>query len=152
AGTGNANDGLDGREGDLSGINLDPVDGSFWVSQEFATFSNSFASTSWGEAIANFTVAPVVPTFADLGVTETGPATANEGDNNLTYTFTVTNTGPDSADNTVLTDSLGANLKFVSATTSQGSFTQSGSTVTFNLGSVANGGTATVTVTAQATE
>jgi uncharacterized repeat protein (TIGR01451 family) len=143
AGKGTVNDTLDGREGDLSGINIDPVDGSFWTSQEFATPSSRFGQGSWGEAIANFTV----PT-ADLALTGSGPATANEGDNNLTYTFTVTNGGPDAAPSTVLTDTLGANLTFVSATTSQGTFTQSGSTVTFNLGTIANGGSATVTVTA----
>jgi uncharacterized repeat protein (TIGR01451 family) len=152
AGTGTINDTLDGREGDLSGINLDPSDGSFWGTAEYATPSTVFAQGSWGTAVANFTVGPTSTATADLSVTNTGPPTATEGANNLTYTMGVTNGGPDSATGTVLTDTLGANLKFISATTSQGTFTQSGSTVTFNLGTLANGGTATVTVTAQATE
>jgi uncharacterized repeat protein (TIGR01451 family) len=151
AGTGTVTN-SDGREGDLSGINLDPSDGSFWVSQEFATHSSQFNTGSWGEAVANFTVAAATTGTADLALTGSGPMTATEGDNNLTYTFTVTSAGPDAAPSTVLTDTLGANLTFVSATTSQGTFTQSGSTVTFNLGTIANGGSATVTVTAQATE
>jgi hypothetical protein len=56
AGTGTVNDDFDGREGDLSGINLDPVDGSFWASAEYATPSTNFGVGSWGTAIANFTV------------------------------------------------------------------------------------------------
>jgi uncharacterized repeat protein (TIGR01451 family) len=151
-GTGSAVDTLDGREGDLSGINIDPSDGSFWVSQEFETFSNAFATGSWGEAIANFTLGATSTGSADLSLTESGPATANEGDSNLTYTFTVTNNGPDSATSPVLTDTIGTNLKFVSATTTSGTFTQSGSTVTFNMNTLANLATATATVTLQATE
>src|SRR5262249_32057578 len=150
---GTVNDTLDGREGDLSGINLDPSDGSFWAATEYATLSSVFAQGSWGTAVANFTVSPLVTTTADLSLTNNGPATANEGDNNLTYTLVVTNGGPDAATNTVLTDTLGANLKYVSATAPPGvTITQSGSTVTFNIGSIANGGSVTVTVTAQATE
>src|SRR5262249_26610949 len=69
---------------------------------------------------------------ADLAVGMTGPGTASEGDT-FTYTITVTNNGPNSASSTVLTDTLGANLKFVSATTSQGSFSQAGGVVTFTI-------------------
>jgi uncharacterized repeat protein (TIGR01451 family) len=147
AATGTGNE-VGGREGDLSGINIDPTDNStFWATQEFATFSTMFGNYYWGEAGAHFGLST-----ADLALTGSGTATATEGDNNLTYTFTVTNGGPDDATSTVLTDTLGTSLKFVNATTTQGTFTQSGSTVTFNLGTIANGGTATVTVTAQATE
>ena len=64
----------------------------------------------------------------------------------------MTNGGPGSATGVVLTDTLGANLRFVSATTSQGSFSQSGSVVTFNTGDIGIGATVTVTVTAQALE
>src|SRR5262249_26488119 len=41
-----------GRAGDMSGINVDPVDGSFWAANEFA---NTEAGANWGTAIANFT-------------------------------------------------------------------------------------------------
>jgi uncharacterized repeat protein (TIGR01451 family) len=88
---------------------------------------------------------------ADLSVANTGPATGNEGDT-FTYTVTVTNNGPNDAAGAVLTDTLGANFQYISATTSQGTFTQSGGVVTANLGTIANGGTATVTVTARALE
>jgi uncharacterized repeat protein (TIGR01451 family) len=82
---------------------------------------------------------------ADLSVAASGPATSTEG-STITYTVTVTNNGPSDAANVVLTDNLPAQTKFVSATTSQGSFTQSAGVVTFSLGTVPNGTTVTATV------
>ncbi|MHB1423465.1 MAG: hypothetical protein ACYC3I_09785 [Gemmataceae bacterium] len=49
---GQTNDNRDGREGDMSGINV-ASDGSFWVSNEFA---NTDLGGSWGTTIANFTM------------------------------------------------------------------------------------------------
>jgi uncharacterized repeat protein (TIGR01451 family) len=88
---------------------------------------------------------------ADLSVTVSGPTSGNEGDT-FTYNITVTNAGPSAATSTVLTDTLGSILNFVSATTSQGTFSVSGGVVTFNLGTIAFGGTVTASVTAQALE
>jgi uncharacterized repeat protein (TIGR01451 family) len=103
--------------------------------------SNPFSFTVGGD-----------PPSADLALRESGPSSAHEGDNNIRYTLTVTNGGPNAASNTVLTDTLDPNMKFVSATTSQGSISHSGSVVTFTIGTVNNGGTVTATVTVQATE
>ena len=97
----------------------------------------------------------IVGAPADLAVTNTGsPGTVNEGDK-IMYTVTVSNTNscyPNSATSVVLTDTLGANLGYTSASTTYpgATFTVSGSVVTFNLGSIAYGVTATMTVTAQA--
>ena len=41
------------QAGDLSGIHVDPNDGSFWAVTEFA---NTEATANWGTAIANFTL------------------------------------------------------------------------------------------------
>jgi hypothetical protein len=57
AGVGTANN-RDGREGDMSGINVDPTDGSFWTADEYA---NTELSGSWGTAISHFTVQPTTP-------------------------------------------------------------------------------------------
>jgi uncharacterized repeat protein (TIGR01451 family) len=96
---------------------------------------------------ASFTISAA----ADLAVANTGPAASIEG-NDATYTITVTNHGPSDAQSTVLTDTLGANLTFVSATTSQGTFSRSGGVVTFTLGTVASGRTVTARVTARSAE
>jgi uncharacterized repeat protein (TIGR01451 family) len=88
---------------------------------------------------------------ADLSVATGGPATSTEG-NTITYSVTVSNSGPLDAAKVVLTDNLAAQMKFVSATTSQGTFTHSGSVITFSLGTVAAGKTVSVTVTVQLLE
>ena len=123
-----------------------------------ANFSNtvSVSSTTVDSNSLNnsaIVTGSIVGAEADLSVTNTGPATANEGDQ-ITYTVTVTNLSTtNSATGVVLKNTLGANLSYVSATTTQGTFTQSGSLVTFSLGTLlAPGGTATLTVTARATE
>jgi uncharacterized repeat protein (TIGR01451 family) len=91
-------------------------------------------------------------TGADLAVVNAGPSGSfNEGDY-IPYSFTVTNNGPSAATKVVLTDTLGANLAFNSASESQGSYKRSGSVVTFSLGTIAVGQTVNVTVYAQATE
>jgi hypothetical protein len=94
-----------GRAGDLSGINVDPNDGSFWAANEFA---NTEATANWGTAIANFTVASASTTThfsvsATVSSTTAGTAfsitvTALDANNNAdpTYRGTVHFTSSDS--------------------------------------------------------
>ena len=65
---------------------------------------------------------------------------------NLVYSITVTNFGPGSAKNTVLSEVLDSSLVFVSATVSQGNVSYSGGVVTATLGKLNVGATATATV------
>jgi uncharacterized repeat protein (TIGR01451 family) len=88
------------------------------------------------------------PQSADLVVTNTGPGSGTEG-GTATYTIGLANNGPSTAPGTVLTDTLGANMKFVSATTNAGTYSQSGGVVTFNVGSMNNATSMTATVTVQ---
>ena len=68
----------------------------------------------------------------------------------MTYTLTVTNHGPDTANAVQVTDTLPSGVAFVSDTSSQG--TCSGNaTVTCNLGDLASGATATVTIVVETT-
>ncbi len=70
---------------------------------------------------------------------------------NLTYTLNVTNQGPDIAANTVVSDATPVGTTFVGYTTSSGSCTTPAigatGTVKCKVGSLANGATATITVT-----
>jgi uncharacterized repeat protein (TIGR01451 family) len=89
-------------------------------------------------------VTPPAGESADLSITKTDDADPVTAGTDLTYTISVANAGPDDATNVVVTDPLPAGAAFVSAT---GGGTESGGTVTWNLGTVANGGSTDVTVT-----
>jgi uncharacterized repeat protein (TIGR01451 family) len=83
---------------------------------------------------------------ADLAIgMRASPEPAVIGDN-LTYTISVTNNGPSAATNVVATHLLPAGSIFVSANASQGSFSQSGGTLTCNFGVVPPRGIVTLTV------
>ncbi|MGH9181744.1 MAG: S8 family serine peptidase, partial [Acidimicrobiales bacterium] len=84
---------------------------------------------------------------ANLSITATGtpnPVTAGQ---NLTYTLTIANQGPETADGVTVTDLLPATAVPVSATASQGSCA-GGATATCGLGTLVSGANATVTVVA----
>ena len=121
----------------------------------FSDSASVTATTSDPNAANNTATASgqIVGPSADLSVTNLGPTTATEGD---TFTYTVTVTNNDSLNagtGVVLTDTLGANLKYVSAAAPAGvTFSQSGGTVTFTVGTLAPGASVTVTVTVQALE
>jgi uncharacterized repeat protein (TIGR01451 family) len=111
-----------GRAGDLSGINVDPVDGSFWAANEYA---NTETTANWGTAIANFLISSPLPS-TDMAVTISGPSSVTAGDpNGATYTITITNNGPASAQGVVLTDALpsGSTVMSMSRTSGTDSFT-----------------------------
>ncbi len=66
----------------------------------------------------------------------------------LTYTLKVTNHGPDAAANAKITDTASLGLKVLKAKPSQGSC-KVGQPITCSLGTLGNGKTATITVTAK---
>ncbi|VAW08066.1 internalin, putative, partial [hydrothermal vent metagenome] len=111
----------------------------------------------------------VVNTAAVTGVNETDTDTANDADaasidvpavnlivaksvndttpnpgQSITYTVQVTNGGPDTATGVALLDALPTGVTFVSASTSQGSYTAP----TWTVGSITNGSTSTLTIVA----
>jgi uncharacterized repeat protein (TIGR01451 family) len=73
---------------------------------------------------------------------------------NLTYTITVRNIGSAIATGVTLTDQLPKNAGYGSATTTQGtcSLKPQKLTVTCNLGAIAEGGSATVTIVVKPTQ
>ncbi len=84
--------------------------------------------------------------LANLSVTKTDSPDPVVVGNNLTYTVTVTNSGPDTATSVTLTDTLPANVPFISATPTTGSCNEASGVVTCNLGSIVNGGSVTTTI------
>ena len=101
-----------------------------------------------GNNSASVTTVVVAQTqVADVSVTKTGPAGPLAVGANATWTITVGNNGPATAQNVLLSDPLPAGTTWVSTTTSVG--TCSGTaTVSCSFGPLASGATATVTIVA----
>jgi uncharacterized repeat protein (TIGR01451 family) len=88
----------------------------------------------------------VATTLSDLAVTKSASLNPVLAGISLTYTIGLTNQGPDEALNVTVTDTLPSGPAFVSAVSTQGSCDHAGGIVTCAIGSLANGGTATVTI------
>jgi len=93
------------------------------------------------------TVTTTVGPAADLAITKTmGKAQAGQP---LVYTLAVTNKGPSAASAVTVKDTLPAGTTFKSAAPSQGTCSASGQTVTCDLGPLASGGSAQVSITVE---
>jgi len=93
----------------------------------------------------------VAPLSADLSLTKTTTSTTAPAGSTITYTLTLSNAGPDPAANVVVTDVLPASLLFVSINAPAGfSCTTpaagANGTITCNAATLANGATATFTL------
>ncbi len=97
------------------------------------------------QAGASIDVQPLV----DLELTKVASNATPIAGGPVSYTLTLVNNGPSPATGVTITDPLPSGLSFLAANTAQGSCGASGQTVTCHLGTVAAGGTALVTVTAQ---
>jgi uncharacterized repeat protein (TIGR01451 family) len=86
---------------------------------------------------------------ADLSITKADNPDPVQVGQQLTYTLTVRNNGPNDGTNVTATDTLPAGVTFVSATASQGTCNQAAGTVTCNLGTINNGAQATITIVVQ---
>ncbi len=84
---------------------------------------------------------------ADLGVVKTVSSTASQVGGDLTYSIDVTNSGPSTASNVVITDTLPAGVAFVSGTGPSGEvLSEVGGVVTANVGTMAAGASGVMTI------
>jgi uncharacterized repeat protein (TIGR01451 family) len=83
---------------------------------------------------------------ADLALTMTQAAATVPAGSQQTYTVTITNAGPNDATNVIVTNTLPSQSTLVSATPSQGAACTGTLILSCNLGTVANDGSATVTI------
>ena len=90
-----------------------------------------------------------VQTEADLSITKSDSADPVLAGTDLTYTLSVTNAGPSDATNVVVSDPLPVGTSFVSA---DGGGLEAAGTVTWNVGSLVNGASATLHVTVHVNE
>jgi uncharacterized repeat protein (TIGR01451 family) len=92
-----------------------------------------------------------LPDSADLSVSmSASPSPATQGQD-LTYTITVANAGPNAASNVTVADALPAAVNFVSAAASQGSCSGTAA-VACNLGPLGAAANATVTIVVETTQ
>jgi uncharacterized repeat protein (TIGR01451 family) len=110
-----------------------------------ASATNIVPSLTTNSATATVIVANA--NSADMAIvkTATPSPTVPDGDT-LTYSLAITNNGPASATNVTVTDPLPSALTYLSTTTTAGTCSEADGTVTCLLGTIANGGTATVTI------
>jgi large repetitive protein len=84
--------------------------------------------------------------FSDLTVTKVANVSSVTVGGNITYTVTVVNNGPATATNVVVGDALPNGVSFISAVGGQGTATQAGGVVTWNVGNLIDGASATGTI------
>jgi uncharacterized repeat protein (TIGR01451 family) len=84
---------------------------------------------------------------ANLSISKTESRDPVPTGRTLSYTLTVSNSGPDAAFDVFVRDDLPAGVDFVSATPSQGSCGETAGIVTCSLAGLVSGGNATVTIT-----
>src|SRR5262245_49185588 len=109
------------------------------------TVSVAFAGDpNGGDNVATDT--DTVTGSADIAVGKTVSNPTPTVGTQVTYTVTATNNGPANATGVVVTDVLPNGLAFVSSTASQGTYASA--TGLWSVGTVANGATATLTITA----
>ncbi len=89
--------------------------------------------------------APPPPT-ADLQITKADAVDPVDSGTDITYTITVTNNGPDAATGVTMDDTLPSEVSFVSADSDVGSCAETSGTVSCDIGSLAPGAVATVTL------
>ena len=90
------------------------------------------------------------PSQADVSIVKTATPEPVDLNTNLTYTLQVTNNGPAVAQNVNVSDPLPAAVIFTNVTTTQGSCTQSGGTVSCSLGTLGVGSTVVITINVNA--
>ncbi len=93
----------------------------------------------------------IVNPAADLGVVMTGSPSSVIVRSNLSYAILVNNRGPNAAAGVTLTDPLPAGVRLLSVTSSQGTIVTNANSLTFNLGALSSGGSATAAIVVAAT-
>ncbi len=90
------------------------------------------------------------PSQADVAILKTASPEPVDQGATLTYTLQVTNNGPAVAQGVAVSDPLPSAVSFVSVSTTQGSCTQSGGTVSCSLGTLSVGSLAIITISTTA--
>jgi uncharacterized repeat protein (TIGR01451 family) len=120
----------------------------------FATRTLNARANSLGHFVVASLTQPQPPNtgVADVAVSMTDSQDPLVVGNELTYTITVANGGPQAATGLVFSNALSPDVKFVSVAATQGSCSEVEGTVVCKLGSLAASVNATITIVAKPTE
>jgi len=118
--------------------------------QDGTTQSMTWGGSFSGKQLLSVSIVNVAPVQTDVAVTMTDSPDPVIAGSNLTYAITATNNGPWPTTTTTVTDTPPAGVTYVSATPSRGSCSGT-STVTCNLGAMASGVSATITLVVKTT-
>jgi uncharacterized repeat protein (TIGR01451 family) len=126
-------------------VNAGTASGTNIAETATATASNIVPNLTSNSATATVVVANA--NSADMAIVKTATPNTNVADGDtLTYKLAVTNNGPATATNVIVTDTLPTDVTYLSVNTTAGTCSEAGGTVTCLLGTMADAGTATVTV------
>jgi uncharacterized repeat protein (TIGR01451 family) len=114
--------------------------------QDDSAFDSGIISNGWWIAL---TTANPVGLAADSALTMTASSTNVLVGGTVVYSITVTNYGPSSSTNIIVSDTLPPGVTFVSASSTQGSVIRNGFTVVWNVGNLAISNGAAMTLTVQ---
>ncbi|MGA8622528.1 MAG: C25 family cysteine peptidase, partial [Candidatus Sulfotelmatobacter sp.] len=130
-------------------VNANTPSGTNIAETSTATATNIVPNLTSNSATALVVVANA--NSADMSIVKTASPspTVPEGDT-LTYTLSITNNGPAQATNVTVTDTLPSAVTYQSSISSAGTCSEADGTVTCLLGTMANAGTATVTIVTMA--
>jgi uncharacterized repeat protein (TIGR01451 family) len=95
---------------------------------------------------ASATVVVANANSADMAIVKTATPNPVTDGTPLTYSLAVTNNGPASATNVTVTDTLPSSVTYLSSTSTLGTCSEAGGIVSCLLGTMANAGTATITI------
>ena len=123
------------------------------INQDTSVPATATATDQYGFPVADTDTALIHALFANLRIVKTAPAQVNASSSGapVAYTLTVSNLGQATAVSPVVTDPLPAGTTLVSTSTTSGSCSSAGGTVTCALASLAPNATATITVNVTAT-
>ena len=107
---------------------------------------------SWkaGDTVTGVNISAFLTPQNDMTLSIAAPAAVVLG-TNITYVLTVENDGPQDATSVVLSNTLPANVNFVSSDPSQGSCSQNSGVVSCSLGRINNNGSATISIAVETT-
>ena len=134
------------RWGDYATMRIDPSDGcTFWFTTMFSTGgvvdgSGNPGGAAWGTRIGAFRFPSCNQT--DLSITKTASPNPVTAGNQLEFTMSVTNNGPGSATQVVVTDVLPSGVTFLSSSIT----CTGGGTKTCTIGNLAPGATKSFTI------